>query len=152
MLVNVSESMFSKIRKGMDAEIRTEAYGDKVFHGTVDLIYPTIDSKTHTFPVEVSFKNKGLELRPGMFARVTLNYGDNYRVTVPDRAVIKQVGSGEQYVYVLNEDGTVKYNAVELGRRIGTKYEVISGIDDNSTIVTSGQTRLKNGIEVEVVK
>ena len=129
MLINISESQYSQIKKGMEVEITTEAYGDQVFKGIVDLIHPTINAMTHTFAVEVKFANKDLTLRPGMFARVTVNYGDNFRVVIPDRAVMKQVGSGEQYVYVLNADGTVTYTVVELGRRMGNKYEVISGLD-----------------------
>ncbi len=152
MLINISESKYSQIKKGMEVDITTDAYGDQVFKGTVDLIYPTINSMTHTFPVEVKFANKDLTLRPGMFARVTVNYGDNFRVVVSDRAVMKQVGSGEQYVYVLNADGTVTYTVIELGRRMGNKYEVISGLDDNATVVLTGQTKLKNGITVDVVK
>ena len=152
MLINVSESQFSMIKKGMEVDITTEAYGDQVFKGIVDLIHPTINSLTHTFSVEVKYANKDLALRPGMFARVTVNYGDNFRVVVPDRAVMKQVGSGEQYVYVLNADDTVTYTVVTLGRRMGNRYEVISGLDDNATVVLTGQTKLKNGIEVDVVK
>lgn len=151
MLINISESQYSQIKKGMEVEITTEAYGDKVFKGVVDLIHPTINAMTHTFAVEVKYDNKDLALRPGMFARVTVNYGDNFRVVVPDRAVMKQVGSGEQYVYVKNDDGTVTYTVVELGRRMGDKYEVIRGLDDNATVVMTGQTKLKNGITVEVV-
>lgn len=152
MLINISESQYSQIKKGMEVEITTEAYGNQVFKGIVDLIHPTINAMTHTFAVEVKFANKDLTLRPGMFARVTVNYGDNFRVVIPDRAVMKQVGSGEQYVYVLNADGTVTYTVVELGRRMGNRYEVISGLDDNATIVMTGQTKLKNGITVDVVK
>ena len=152
MLINVSESKYSQIKKGMEVDITTDAYGDKQFKGKVNLIYPTINSMTHTFPVEVVYANKDLTLRPGMFARITVNYGDNFHVVIPDRAVMKQVGSGEQYVYVLNENGTVTYTIVELGRRMGNKYEVLSGLDDNATVVLTGQTKLKNGIEVDVVK
>ena len=152
MLINISESKYSQIQKGMEVDITTDAYGDQVFKGVVSLIHPTINAMTHTFPVEVKFINKDITLRPGMFARVTVNYGDNFRVVIPDRAVMKQVGSGEQYVYILNPDGTVTYSVVELGRRMGNRYEVLSGIDDNATIVVSGQTRLKNGIAVDVVK
>ncbi len=152
MLVNIPESKFSQIKKGMEVEITTDAYGDQVFKGVVDLIHPTINPLTHTFAVEVKYANKDLTLRPGMFARVTVNYGDNFRVVMPDRAVMKQVGSGEQYVYVLNPDGTVTYTIVELGRRMGDKYEIIKGVDDNATVVLTGQTKLKNGIIVDVVK
>ena len=152
MTINVSESKFSQIKKGMEVDITTEAYGDEVFKGVVDLIHPAIDPLTHTFPVEVTFANSKETLRPGMFARVTVNYGDNFRVVIPDKAVMKQIGSGEQYVYVLNADGTVKYSVVELGRRMGDKYEVISGVDDGVTVVTTGQTKLRNGAKVEVVE
>lgn len=152
MLINISESQYSQIKKGMEVDITTEAYGDQVFKGVVDLIHPTINAMTHTFAVEVRFANNDMILRPGMFARVTVNYGDNFRVVVPDRAVMKQVGSGEQYVYVLNDDGTVTYTVVELGRRMGNRYEVISGLDNNATVVMTGQTKLKNGITVDVVK
>lgn len=152
MLINVSESQFSMVKKGMEVEITTEAYGDKVFKGVIDLIHPTVNALTHTFAVEVKYENKDLALRPGMFARVTVNYGDNFNVVVPDRTVMKQVGSGDQYVYVLNEDGTVSYRVVQLGRRMGDRYEILSGIDDNSTLVMTGQTKLKNGIAVDVVE
>ena len=152
MLINISESKYSQIHKGMEVKITTDAFGDKEFKGVVSLIYPTINATTHTFPVEVKFMNNDLSLRPGMFARVTVNYGDNFNVVIPDRAVMKQVGSGEQYVYVLNPDGTVTYTVVELGRRMGNRYEVLKGIDDNATIVITGQTRLKNGITVDIVE
>ena len=152
MLINISESKYSQIKKGMEVDITTEAYGDQVFKGVVDLIHPTINAMTHTFSVEVKFANKDLTLRPGMFARVTVNWGDNFNVVIPDRSVMKQVGSGEQYVYVLNPDGTVTYTVIELGRRMGNRYEVVSGLEDNCTVVLTGQTRLKNGIAVEVVK
>lgn len=151
MIINISESKFSQIKKGMEVEITTEAYKDEVFKGVIDLIHPTINALTHTFSVEVKFDNKNLALRPGMFARVTVNYGDNFRIVVPDKAVIKQVGSSEQYVYVLNPDGTVSYTVVEVGRRMNDKYEVISGIDDNAKIVLTGQTKLKNGVKVDVI-
>ena len=152
MKINVSESKYSQIKKGMEVDIKTDAFGDQTFKGVVDLIHPTINSMTHTFAVEVKFNNKDLTLRPGMFARVTVNYGDNFRVVVPDRAVMKQVGSGEQYVYVLNEDGTVTYTVVEVGRRMKDRFEIIRGIDDNAKVVLTGQTKLKSGIAVEVVE
>lgn len=152
LIINVPESKFSQIKKGMRVDITTEAFGEQVFKGVVDLIHPTIDAMTHTFPVEIKYDNSDEVLRPGMFARVTVNYGDNFRTVIPDKAVMKQVGSGEQYVYILNDDGTVRFSTVVLGRRMGDRYEVISGVDDGATVVTTGQTRLRNGAEVDVVE
>ena len=152
MLINISESNYSKVSKGMEVEIVADAFPEEVFKGKVNLIYPTIDPRSHTFPVEIIVDNKDEKLRPGMFARVTVNYGNNFRVVVPDNAVLKQVGADEKYVYVLNEDGTVTHTPVKVGVRMGKRYEIISGIDDGATIVTSGQTRLRNNIKVDIVK
>ena len=152
MLINISENNYSKIKKGMEVDIIADAFPGETFKGKVNLVYPTIDARTHTFPVEIIVDNKNEKLRPGMFTRVTVNYGTNYRVVVPDNAVLKQVGADDKYVYVLNDDNTVSYTVVKLGARMGDKYEVISGIDDGATIVTTGQTRLKNNIKVDIVK
>ena len=87
-----------------------------------------------------------------MFVRVEVNFGHNNHVVIPDVAVVKQQGSGERFVYVLNEDGTVTYQKVELGRRMGAEYEVVSGLKDSSFVVTGGQIRLKDGVKVSVNK
>ena len=136
----------------MEVELVADAFPGETFKGKVNLVYPTIDPRSHTFPVEIIVDNKNEKLRPGMFTRVTINYGNNFRVVVPDNAVLKQVGADDKYVYVLNEDNTVTYTPVKLGVRMGDRYEIISGLNDGDVIVTSGQTRLKNNIEVEVVK
>ncbi len=69
---------------------------------------------------------------------------------VPDNAVVKQQGSGEHFVYVLQPDNTVKYSLVELGKRMGNRYEIVSGINQGDRIVTEGQVRLKDGVNVTV--
>ena len=150
MLVNVSESLFTEVNKGMEFDISVDAYPNEVFKGTVNLLYPTVSATTHTFPVEVICQNTDERLRPGMFARVTANFGTNHHVVVPDVAVVKQQGSGEHFIYVLNADNTVTYTKVELGRRLGNRYEIVSGIKEGDKIVTEGQVRLKNGVSVTV--
>ena len=150
MLVNISESLFTQVHKGMEFDIAVDAYPNEVFKGTVNLLYPTINSATHTFPVEVICQNADQRLRPGMFARVTATFGTNHNVVVPDVAVVKQQGSGEHFIYVLNADNTVTYTKVELGHRLGNRYEIVSGIKEGDRVVTEGQVRLKNGVSVTV--
>ena len=150
MLVNVSESLFTQVHKGMEFDITVDAYPNETFKGTVNLLYPTVNATTHTFPVEVICENKDQRLRPGMFARVTATFGTNHHVVVPDVAVVKQQGSGEHFIYVLNADNTVTYTKVELGRRLGSRYEILSGINEGDRIITEGQVRLKNGVSVTV--
>ena len=150
MLVNVSESLFTQVHEGMEFDITVDAYPNEVFKGKVNLLYPTVNAATHTFPVEVICENKDERLRPGMFARVTANFGTNHHIVVPDNAVVKQQGSGEHFVYVLQPDNTVKYTLVELGKRMGNRYEIVSGLNEGDRIVTEGQVRLKDGVNVTV--
>ena len=150
LLVGISESDYTKVKKGDSVEIVADAMPDLTFYGNVDKIYPTIDPATRTFTVEVVVKNPYKTLRPGMFARLTVNFGVNNNVVIPDMAVVKQQGSGERFVYVLNPDGTVTYQKIVLGRRLGAEYEVLEGLEDGATIVTGGQIRLKDGIKVTV--
>ena len=149
LLINVSESYFPKVTKGMVVKVKFDVYGDEEFEGKVSLVYPTIDATTHTFPVEVTLANTHQRVRPGMFGRVTVSFGTLRHVVVPDQAIVKRAGSGDRYVYVY-KDGKVSYNKVELGRRMGTEYELISGVEDNSQVVVAGQTRLTDGVEVAV--
>ena len=84
-----------------------------------------------------------------MFARVKINLGESRHIVVPDRAIVKQTGSGNRYVYVYN-NGKVSFNQVELGQRLGDRYELVSGVENNSQVVVSGQNALADGIDVEL--
>ena len=150
LLVGISESDYSKVKKGDSVEIKADAVPDKTFYGKINRIYPTIDPATRTFTVEVVVQNNYRTLRPGMFVRATVNFGTNNNIVIPDVAVVKQQGSGERFVYILNQDGTVTYQKVVLGTRMGAEYEVLEGLEDGATIVTGGQIRLKDGIKVTV--
>lgn len=152
IVINVSESQFTKVKMGMPIDITFDVYGDEVFNGKVSLIYPTIDPVTRTFGVEVEIPNSNTRIRPGMFARATIDFGAVERVVVPDRAVVKRAGSGDRFVYVYNNDGTVSYVKVELGRHIDTIYEVLSGLDHDTQVVVAGQSRLSDGMKVQVVE
>ena len=151
VMVNISEIYYKQVFKGMPVDIQLDAYGDETFYGKVTIVYPTIDQATHTFPVEVTISNPEQKVRPGMFARATVNFGDKNHVLVPDEALVKQIGAGDRYVYVY-KGGKVSYNKVELGKHIGTKYEILSGVNPGDEVVIAGQSRLANGKEVEVVK
>ncbi len=150
LLVGISESDYTKVKKGDSVTITADALPGEVFTGKIGKVYPTIDAATRTFIVEVVVNNSGNILRPGMFARVTVTFGVNNSVVIPDVAVVKQQGSGERFVYILNADGTVSYTKVTLGRRMGAEYEVLEGISDGAKVVVGGQIRLKDGVKVEV--
>ena len=151
IVINVSESDLSRIHKGMPANVRFDTYGDENFSGTITLVSPVVDSQSRTFGVEITLPNADSRILPGMFGRVDLNLGQADHVVVPDKAVVKQPGSGSHYVYVYS-NGKVSYNKVTLGRRLGDTYELIEGVEPGAQVVVSGQGKLANGMEVTLAK
>lgn len=150
VIVNVTESDLSKIRAGLPVTVTFDAFPDENFEGKISRIYPTVDSSTRTFQTEIVITNRGERILPGMFARVSIDLGSHNNVVVPDRAIVKQTGSGNRYVYVYH-NGTVSYERVELGRRLDDAYELLSGVNSGDTVIISGQTRLADGVKVEVI-
>lgn len=151
LLIHISENYFTQVKKGAPVRVSVDVYEGEEFEGVISLVYPTIDPQTRTFPVEIKLPNQNQKVRPGMFARATLNFGTEENVVVPDLAVIKQAGSGDRFVYVY-KDGKVSYNKVILGKRLGTEYELKSGVENQAQVVVAGQARLVNGAEVEIEK
>ena len=149
VVISVSENLYSYLKKGMPVSIELDALPGQTFEGKVHRITPSIDAATHTFPVEVVIPNGKEQIKPGMYARVTMKYGTRQNIVVPDRAVVKMLGSGDRFIYVYKADGTVSYQKVELGRRMNDKYEVLSGIADGDEVVVTGQAALKDGVAVE---
>jgi RND family efflux transporter MFP subunit len=149
VIISVSENLYSYLKKGMPVSIELDAFPGQTFEGKIHRITPSIDAATHTFPVEVVIPNGKEQIKPGMYARVTMKYGTRQNIVVPDRAVVKMLGSGDRFIYVYKADGTVSYQKVELGRRMQDKYEVLSGIANGDEVVVTGQAALKDGLAVE---
>lgn len=150
IVINVSESYYSKVSVGMPAAIVVDALEGETFEGKISLIHPTINPTSRTFPVEIEVANSDSRLRPGMFSRVTLNFGTNERPLITDLAVLKQAGSNDRYVF-LEKEGKAVYVKVELGTRIGDKYEIVSGLDIGDRVIINGNTGLIEGAEIEVI-
>lgn len=150
LYVGISEMDYTRVKKNDTVTLTADALPGKTFTGRIARIYPTIDAATHTFTAEVNVANSDRLLRPGMYARVTVNFGSNHSIVVPDDCVLKQQGSGVRSVFVLQNDNTVKEVVVTLGRHFGTEYEILSGIAEGDKVVVKGQASLKNGSKVNV--
>jgi len=150
-VIGVSEQYYSYLKKGAAATLSVDALGEETFSGVVTNIFPTLDPVTHTVSTEIEVANKDLKLRPGMYARVHLDFGTKEALTVPDKAIVRQAGSGARYVYVFS-GGKAVYRAVELGQQQGDLYEVVSGLNAGDQVITSAPSNLKNGLSVKLRK
>lgn len=148
---SISEQYFAKVKTGTPVAVAVDVWPDETFEGKVSLIYPAIDPQTRTFTVEVTIPNPGSRLRPGMFARSTINMGDKQAVMVPDTAVQKQIGTNDRFVYVI-ENGVAVRRAVEPGRQIGDRMDILSGLEAGEQVAVTSFSRLVDGVEVTVVE
>ena len=152
LLVAVSETDYTRISKGDKCVITADALPGESFKGSVVSIYPVMDPSSHTFNVEVQVPNANARLRPGMYARVSLNMGDTESIVIPDAAIVKQQGSGQRTVFVLKDDDTAEVRLVTLGKFFDGQYEVLEGLSEGDRVVSKGQASLRAGVKVEVVK
>ncbi len=148
--VGVSEADYTKVKIGNQVEITVDALPGQSFTGKINKIYPTMDPTTHTFITEILVQNSDRVLRPGMFARVKVEFGVNNSVVVPEESVVKMQGTGQRCVYVLQPDNTVESSIVKLGRHIDGRYEILEGLSEGDVVTVKGSTSLKDGAKVEV--
>ncbi|WP_299321023.1 efflux RND transporter periplasmic adaptor subunit [uncultured Porphyromonas sp.] len=151
VVVNVSEQYYTRLKPGLEASLSVEALGTQSFSGRITKVYPTVDATTHTVGVEIEVPNKDQRLRPGMYARLSLDFGTRQALTISDKAIVRQAGSGIRYVYVLKE-GKAVYREVELGELQDGRYEVLRGIEPGEQLIISAPSRLKNGTAVKLAK
>jgi RND family efflux transporter MFP subunit len=150
-LVSLSENYFPLIKLGMNTKVVSDIYPDKVFNGRISLVYPTINSTSRTFNVEVTVDNNQGLLRPGMFSRVTFAPAETEAILLPALAVLKMQGSNERYLFV-EKNGVAKRVSVKMGQRYNDLVEVLSDqLHPGDNVVISGQARLLDGVKVQVM-
>jgi membrane fusion protein, multidrug efflux system len=149
VLVGVSERFIPEVQKGQTSEVRVDVFPERVFEGRVNKIFPTIDRASGTFRVEIVIDNLDEALRPGMFTRVTLKLGEQEVLLVPALSVMKQTGSNERFVFVV-EDDIARRITVQPGRNFNENLEIVSGLKPGQKLVVTGQHNLIDGNKVEI--
>lgn len=151
-MVSVSEGYYPNLKKGMDTDIRIDVYPNQPFKGRVDRIHPVINPANRTFNVEVMIDNRNDLLRPGMFARISFNMDEEEAILLPSMAVLKLQGSNDRYLFV-DDNGTARRITVTIGKRYNDQIEVFSDdLNPGDRVIVTGQSRLLDGMQIEVVK
>jgi HlyD family secretion protein len=151
IVTTVSERFFHDIKKGMRADISVDAFPGKLFTGKITIKTPSIDPSSRTAEIEIHLLNNDLLLRSGMFAHIKLYLSDKSAVVIPRDALNRLPGTGNFYVYVV-EDGRAVLKNIKTGLSEGNLVEVTDGINTGEQVVVKGQNRLKDGTMVVVVE
>ena len=138
VMIDVFEHQLEWVKVGQDAEITVPALPGRTWEGKVEYLYPELDKMARTLKVRLAFDNPDGMLRPNMFADAVI-YGGPRRgvLAIPKEALI--VTGERQSVVKVVDEGKFQPVDVVTGMQQGNKIEILSGLNEGDTIVTSGQ-------------
>ncbi len=143
----ITEKNFPFIKKGLKAEIKTDALPDRIFLEEISLVAPSLDPRSRTARVEVHLKNQDLPLRSGMFTHIKIYLREKEALVVPRDALNLLPGTGVYYVFIV-EQGIAILKNLKIGIKQGNYVEVLEGLNGGETLVVNGQNRLKDGVRI----
>jgi Cu(I)/Ag(I) efflux system membrane fusion protein len=151
VLADVYETDIGRIRIGQRASLTLQALPGRAFTGKLSFLYPAVNPTSRTMQARILVPNAKGELRPGMYADVTLDLGAAEGVTVPAEAL---VDTGEaQYVFVALPGGRFEPRPVTVGARTADKVQILRGIHPGEMVVTTAnflidsESRLRAAIQ-----
>ena len=152
--VNVNESQVASMRVGDEIDVKASVYPDADYKGRISFIAPLADASLN-FPVEIEITNSSEnQLRAGMYGTAVFNSkesGTSHAMLVlPKDAFVNGVSSNQ--VFVVQPNNTVKLTKLVIGRIFGDQIEILSGIKEGETVVTTGQINLIEGAKIKIVK
>jgi len=153
--LGIPESIINGVKLGMDVGVDFSSLEDEKFKGRVTEVAPSVDANTSTYPVRVTVTNPSDEIRSGMAANVTFDFGDYDSsasvLVVPAHAVGED--SNGRFVFLVEESGEaakVKKQSIQLGNLTAQGFEVTSGLSSGQRIAVAGLQTLLDGQEVRL--
>jgi membrane fusion protein, multidrug efflux system len=147
---SVTDKEFGALKAGQDVVFSVDAFPGREFKGKVDIIYPNVDEHSRMLKVEALIPNKSLELKPGLFARVTVYTGaPKEAVLIPITSILYE---GTKARIFLNENSKARERYLTLGKKYGEMMEIAEGLQAGEQLVVVGQNTLTEGVNVRVVK
>ncbi len=137
VMANVNESDISKISQGVDAQISTISYPDRVFKGKVDKIFNVLDDNTKTMKVRITIPNPELLLKPEMSAVTALKISEKQTMpAIPSSAII--FDKSKNWVMVYKDRSNIETRQVQVYSQYGDTTYIKSGLQDGEQVVTKG--------------
>ena len=144
----VSEMDVDRVKVGQPVELTVDALPARKFLGSVQKILPTADEKSRQFTIRIAVANAAGDLRPGMFARGSIEIARHSNTVIIPKDALMTNGNGLSVYLVV--DSVAKLQPVTTGFETREEAEAISGVSDGDVLVTVGQDKLSDGVKVHV--
>ena len=151
LALTVNETQVANLKLGDKVDVKASVFPDKNYSGTVTFIAPKADASLN-FPVEIEIaSNPGNLLKAGMYGTAVFSFGNAAPVVVvPRSAFVGSVSTNQ--VFVVEGGNTARLRNVVAGRVLGDKVEILQGLNEGETIITSGQINLADGSKISPIK
>ena len=153
---SLPEKQLGKVNPGRTIEIVVDALGGRQFSGEIIAVEPKIDAQTRNFDVRARFANPEKVLKPGLFAKVTVNLGEPTQVLVLPKTAIQYSSYGDSVFVIRQQEGgdaealDVIQRFVTLGEARGDFIEVISGVKEGDEVASTGLLKLRSSQPVTI--
>jgi membrane fusion protein, multidrug efflux system len=148
MVANLVEKDFKRVQRGAEADVEVDAFPGETFVGSVSRVAPVFDPATRTATMEIEVPNPGARLKPGMYARVRLVTGRNVNALTVPRAAVVDI-EGKRGVYQIEQD-VARFREVQTGLTDAERVEILGGLAEGATVVTTGSVAIRDGERVQV--
>jgi Cu(I)/Ag(I) efflux system membrane fusion protein len=134
----IPEVQAGRTRTGRRVQVRLSAFPGEMFSGRVISLLPEANMDTRTLRVRIELPNAGGRLRPGMFAQVRLESGDQTPVlSVASEAIIRT--GARSVVIAAAENGRFIPTEVRTGGDAAGRTVILEGLTEGQKVVSSGQ-------------
>lgn len=147
------QQALSKVDTGMTLSLKSDAFPDRSFEGSVTAISPLIDPVTRTVELQGTLDNPDGTLRSGLYVQVELDLPEEDKViAVPATAIIYAPYGNSIYVVEKNEDGALVavQKFIRTGRSLGDFVSVKKGLAIGDEVVSAGSFKLFNGATISI--
>jgi len=143
---SVAERYLADVRSGAEVHLTVDALGDRSFTGKVYAINPQIDPAGRSIALRAQVPNPDGILKPGLFARVSLQTAQrDEAIVISEDAIVTQ--GGDNFVFRVVDNKAVR-TPVTLGQRRYGTVEITKGLSKDDIVVVAGQMKLRDGAEV----
>ncbi|SNR77674.1 efflux RND transporter periplasmic adaptor subunit [Flavobacterium sp. ov086] len=137
-MANINEMDINKVKLGIDADVTTLSYPDKVFKGKVDKIFNVIDPETKAMQARIKLQNPGYMLKPDMNASIKLSFNeDKSLIAIPSKAIV--FDKSKNFVMVFKDRHNIETRQVDVYRVVGDTTYISNGLKENEKVITNNQ-------------
>jgi len=138
---NVYETDIARVKEGYTATVTTLAYPDKLFTGVVDKVNQILDPVTKVMKIRIKLPNPELQLKPEMFANITIQNKEGAKaIAIPAAAIISE--NGKNYVVRYHSNTSLAVQEVQLLKTVGDKTYLSSGLAVGDKVISANQILL----------